>query len=231
MGIKGVEYKSKFDHDILPGHMGELLRVRPAHRQRQYHSVGMQYVKRVRVQLTDHVQKKSKKAELSQADVDEAGDDVKDCYSLLAGDVVAQSESGSRRRLHLSLAADAGAGRRARSRKFCHKHEDAHIHLSPAIPYGNMWASCYFAMTGFHALHVLGGIVIFGVLTDHGTAGQARCQPRAHSWRSPACTGTSSISSGSFCSRCYTLSDAWRQRHGRSARTVSGYRPTRPRRS
>jgi len=38
------------------------------------------------------------------------------------------------------------------------------LHLSHAIPFGNMWASCYFAMTGFHALHVLGGLVIFAVL-------------------------------------------------------------------
>ena len=27
-----------------------------------------------------------------------------------------------------------------------------------------MWASCYFAMTGFHALHVLGGLVVFAVI-------------------------------------------------------------------
>lgn len=27
-----------------------------------------------------------------------------------------------------------------------------------------MWASCYFAMTGFHALHVLGGLVIFVII-------------------------------------------------------------------
>jgi cytochrome c oxidase subunit 3 len=38
------------------------------------------------------------------------------------------------------------------------------LHLSYAIPYGNMWSSCYFAMTGFHALHVFGGLVIFVIL-------------------------------------------------------------------
>jgi cytochrome c oxidase subunit 3 len=38
------------------------------------------------------------------------------------------------------------------------------LHLSYVIPYGNMWASCYFAMTGFHALHVFGGLVIFVIL-------------------------------------------------------------------
>jgi cytochrome c oxidase subunit 3 len=35
------------------------------------------------------------------------------------------------------------------------------LHLSYSIPYGNLWASSYFAMTGFHALHVFGGLVIF----------------------------------------------------------------------
>ena len=39
-----------------------------------------------------------------------------------------------------------------------------HLHLTPTIPYGNMWASCYFAMTGFHALHVLGGLVVFALM-------------------------------------------------------------------
>jgi len=51
------------------------------------------------------------------------------------------------------------------------KHGD-HAHLSPAIPYGNMWASCYFAMTGFHALHVLGGIVVFVIILLIGMRGK-----------------------------------------------------------
>ncbi len=43
-----------------------------------------------------------------------------------------------------------------------HKHHD--LHVAEVIPFGNLWASCYFAMTGFHALHVLGGLVIFVVI-------------------------------------------------------------------
>src|SRR6266849_971041 len=38
------------------------------------------------------------------------------------------------------------------------------LNLSPNIKWGNMWASCYFAMTGFHALHVLGGVVAFAIV-------------------------------------------------------------------
>jgi cytochrome c oxidase subunit 3 len=42
--------------------------------------------------------------------------------------------------------------------------KDESLHLSTVIPFGNLWASCYFAMTGFHALHVLGGLVIFVII-------------------------------------------------------------------
>src|SRR5499425_3492544 len=38
------------------------------------------------------------------------------------------------------------------------------LNLSPNIKWGNMWASCYFAMTGFHALHVFGGVVVFAIM-------------------------------------------------------------------
>src|SRR5260370_39160547 len=37
-------------------------------------------------------------------------------------------------------------------------------HLTEYIPFGNMWASCYFAMTGFHAIHVFGGLVVFAII-------------------------------------------------------------------
>ena len=42
------------------------------------------------------------------------------------------------------------------------------LFLSPAIPFGNLWASCYFAMTGFHALHVFGGLVVFAIILIRG---------------------------------------------------------------
>ena len=46
------------------------------------------------------------------------------------------------------------------------------LHLSYSIPYGNMWASCYFAMTGFHAIHVFGGLVIFAIILVMAYRGQ-----------------------------------------------------------
>lgn len=42
-------------------------------------------------------------------------------------------------------------------------HEDLHFHhIMPIhIPSGNMWAGTYFLLTGFHALHVLVGLIMF----------------------------------------------------------------------
>ena len=50
--------------------------------------------------------------------------------------------------------------------------KDPEKHLTPVIPFGNMWASCYFAMTGFHALHVFGGVVVFVIILLMGLRGR-----------------------------------------------------------
>ena len=48
------------------------------------------------------------------------------------------------------------------------KHGLNHAHegllLPMVIPSGNMWASTYFLLTGFHALHVLVGLIVFVVV-------------------------------------------------------------------
>jgi cytochrome c oxidase subunit 3 len=55
-------------------------------------------------------------------------------------------------------------------------HEDENLHLSAVIPFGNLWASCYFAMTGFHALHVFGGLVIFVIMLAMAVIGRLGVQ-------------------------------------------------------
>lgn len=37
------------------------------------------------------------------------------------------------------------------------------VTLPMMIPSGNMWASTYFLLTGFHAIHVLVGLIVFGI--------------------------------------------------------------------
>ena len=42
--------------------------------------------------------------------------------------------------------------------------EHPHLMLPLMIPNGNMWASTYFLMTGFHAIHVLVGLIAFALI-------------------------------------------------------------------
>jgi len=41
------------------------------------------------------------------------------------------------------------------------------LRLPIVIPGGNMWASTYFLMTGFHAIHVLVGLIVFAILLSY----------------------------------------------------------------
>jgi cytochrome c oxidase subunit 3 len=144
--VKAVEYNSKFEHDILPGRIGELLPGVGLEVERRSHQTGMQYVERVRPQLQKIVDDK-----LHSVDVQtKAADLLKD----MEGD-----PSGAYYKPPLTPA-QVGA----RVNAILHEHEAENVHLTPAIPFGNMWASCYFAMTGFHALHVFGGIVVFAII-------------------------------------------------------------------
>jgi cytochrome c oxidase subunit 3 len=38
------------------------------------------------------------------------------------------------------------------------------LKLPIVIPGGNMWASTYFLLTGFHAIHVIVGLIVFGMM-------------------------------------------------------------------
>jgi cytochrome c oxidase subunit 3 len=174
--IKYTEYNAKISHDILPGKVGELLPGMSETRQKQFHNVGMQYVERIRDQLAYEITKATKKdtiANVTEDDVQGTNEVIQECWKLhsqLVG-VLAKDQSSYQRPL---TPAEVGE----KVMHILHKGEETHqeVHLSPSIPYGNMWASCYFAMTGFHALHVLGGIVIFGVILWIGVTGKLGAQ-------------------------------------------------------
>src|SRR5262249_55551108 len=44
------------------------------------------------------------------------------------------------------------------------EHDGAALHNSSSIESGNLWASTLFAMTAFHVLPVLGGLVVVGTI-------------------------------------------------------------------
>jgi cytochrome c oxidase subunit 3 len=156
LGIKAYEYNSKFQHDILPGHIGESLPVarkdagkeeltladlKNIEREKDFNPTGMSYFHRVEGQLDEIIK-------------NGADGKVKDeCQSLR--DDMAKT---------LNRPSPAEVGRRVNEILEHAEKDHQDVHLTPAIPFGNLWASCYFAMTGFHALHVFGGIVVFAII-------------------------------------------------------------------
>ena len=140
--IKGFEYTSKYQHDILPGHVFDRIDGKR----------GPEYMSRIREQL-NHITEHS----------EHGGPAVAECRQLAAELELKNGQTAI-------SAADLGE----RVKKLLEKYPD--LHLSPVIPFGNLWASCYFAMTGFHALHVLGGLVIFVIILLMAAGGRLGIQ-------------------------------------------------------
>jgi cytochrome c oxidase subunit III len=161
LGIKAYEYNAKFAHDILPGRIGELLPGMGQKREDQFHAVGIQYLDRIRSQLKEKLDKAGIKG---ASDVGNATEELKLCFALseqMKGDRQVQGR-------YVPPLTPAEVGEKVNEIL----HHDPEAHLTPAIPHGNMWASCYFAMTGFHAFHVLGGIVVFAIILLIGLLGK-----------------------------------------------------------
>jgi cytochrome c oxidase subunit 3 len=175
MAIKAYEYNSKFAHDILPGHIGELKEGVGLARERQFHTVGMQYVERVKVQLAKEINKATGNdpSQVTADDINAMSDEIRACYDLYQAmdfNQLRDAEKGEKSYTPPLTPAQVGS-RVNHILHEAHKHHKD-LHLTPAIPYGNMWASSYFAMTGFHALHVLGGIVAFAIILVMGLMGK-----------------------------------------------------------
>jgi cytochrome c oxidase subunit 3 len=170
LGIKAYEYTSKWQHDILPGHIGEALPGLSHEQEQKYHGSSLVYVARVREQL-EKITKDPKAAGLSEGDTV-----VQQCAQLLEkmqqGEAKTEKVGGQDVVTVQRPLSPPEVGQRVNEILEQAHEEHKSVHLSPTIPHGNMWASCYFAMTGFHALHVLGGLVIFGIILVMGARGR-----------------------------------------------------------
>jgi cytochrome c oxidase subunit 3 len=184
LGIKAYEYNSKFQHGVLPGRVFDNLDG----------PRGPEYVKQVQHQVVEILwpklmteQDKESLAELEASAKTKDPEDYADAKEAFEKSQI-QALPGRVRtllsnvnapeskdtpliavaRLYDRLQLQDGKPKATpqqigeQVKKVLERDED--LHLSPRIPFGNLWASCYFAMTGFHALHVLGGLVIFVII-------------------------------------------------------------------
>lgn len=171
LGVKLYEYNAKFSHGIYPW--------KP--HSRVYEKPDLNYAADVRLRLNDldsklKAEEDALKAKLSSeaVDADPAIIEVrrrlavvKDLtdFELEKEKTAATNSDNTIRHVALQQLAD-----RIMPLPTGHGHEegandtDKWLELPIVIPGGNMWASTYFLLTGFHALHVLIGLIVFAIM-------------------------------------------------------------------
>lgn len=63
----------------------------------------------------------------------------------------------------------AGLTQEVNTLKESYPEQASHVHEPHVILYGNIFASTYFLMTGFHAIHVIVGLILFGMVLKQGS--------------------------------------------------------------
>jgi cytochrome c oxidase subunit III len=170
LGVKGYEYQAKFSHGIYP----------QAPRSRIYEKPDLYYGSAVRARLGE------------PAIIDKLKElDDTPAATLTAEQVSARSRlqqirkmvaSPEQQAFDLAVVADQVMPLPTEGPGGSHGggHGEGHgghaaglndifpwLRLPAVIPGGNMWASTYFLLTGFHAIHVLVGLIVFTILLGY----------------------------------------------------------------
>jgi cytochrome c oxidase subunit III len=170
LGVKGYEYQAKFSHGIFP----------QAPRSRIYEKPDLYYGSAVRARLGEPaIIDKLKELDDTPAD------------KLTAEQVSARARlqqirkmvtSPEQQAFDLAVVADQvmplptegpggshGSGESGGHGGHVSGLNDIFpwLKLPAVIPGGNMWASTYFLLTGFHAIHVLVGLIVFTILLGY----------------------------------------------------------------
>jgi cytochrome c oxidase subunit 3 len=177
LGVKAYEYNAKFQHGIYPQLPHSLI----------YERADLNYAAAVRVRLealevglqSEETALKASLAEAKQSENDSP--ELKDIRERLA---IVTKEKEYARGIEEKAAVDPDAvearaqlhelaqhvmelpDRKDRGHHEEHglNHQYSWMRLPFVIPGGNMWASTYFLMTGFHAIHVLVGLIVFAIM-------------------------------------------------------------------
>ncbi|MBI2824856.1 MAG: heme-copper oxidase subunit III [Planctomycetia bacterium] len=151
LGVKGYEYNAKFSHGIFPMFPRSRIHERA---DLNYGSAARQRLQAIIAPLS------TKPAEaLTEEDTERLA---------LAKKLAEQFSTDNL--VTLQRLADEVMPPASRSGEHDGEHghglNDEHpwLKLPIVIPGGNMWASTYFTLTGFHALHVLVGLIVFAIM-------------------------------------------------------------------
>lgn len=160
LGVKGYEYSSKFSHGIYPW----------APRGHIYERPDLYYGSAVRARLGEPAMIDKLKELDDTQDAHLSNEEIRGRIRLKQlREMVANPDQQA---FDLAVVADQIAPLPAESAS----HGGGHGHggglndtfpwlkLPMVIPGGNMWASTYFLLTGFHAVHVAVGLLVFAIM-------------------------------------------------------------------
>ena len=162
LGVKAYEYQAKFSHGIFPWAPHGLIHERP----------DLYYGSAVRARLGEPVIIDRLK-ELDETPADKLSDEQRAARTALQ-QVRGMVADPKQQAFDMAVVADQiaplpaeGAG--SHGAGHAHGINDAFpwLRLPIVIPGGNMWASTYFLLTGFHAIHVVVGLIVFVVLLGY----------------------------------------------------------------
>ena len=159
LGVKAYEYQAKFSHGIFPRAPHGLIHERP----------DLYYGSAVRARLGEPAIIDRLK-ELDETPADKLSEEQRAARTALQ-QVRGMVADPNQQAFDMAVVADQiaplpaeGAG--SHGAGHAHGINDAFpwLRLPIVIPGGNMWASTYFLLTGFHAIHVVVGLIVFVVL-------------------------------------------------------------------
>jgi cytochrome c oxidase subunit 3 len=155
LGVKAFEYKAKFDHGIYPRMPRSMIYERP----------DFYYASAIRTRILEIKTPISAKADkATPAELER----LKVCDELLAGPLKPAGDPNAtdEDRLKMADAIMPPAAAHGEHGEHATGLNDKYpwLRLPIFIPGGNLWASSYFLLTGFHALHVLAGLIAFALM-------------------------------------------------------------------
>lgn len=146
LGVKAYEYNAKFNHGIYPWYPHSLV----------YEKPDVYYGSAVRARAMELLTAIKKDPKVAA----ERADDVAMLESI-------QKRASSANEAELAAVA-AEIMPMPVSETEGHagglNEDHAWLHMPVVVPGGNMWASTYFLLTGFHAIHVIVGLIAFSIL-------------------------------------------------------------------
>ena len=166
LGIKAYEYQSKFSHGIYPAHPRGLIYERPdlyygsAVRARLGEPAIIDRLKELDETPDDQLtaEQRTGRTSLQQVRKMVGSPDQQPFDLAVVADQIMPLPAA-----HVGGAQDGGHGGHARGLNDIFPW----LRLPIVIPGGNMWASTYFLLTGFHAVHVAVGLLVFAILLGY----------------------------------------------------------------